>query len=93
MAAEPPDQFGPNDWLVDELYQQFLQDRNSVDPAWWDFFAGFTSQDAQAVITPSTPLLAATPTPIQTPSTDSDTRVKPCARLDRRTGRIICVDQ
>ncbi|HBK39630.1 MAG TPA: hypothetical protein DDZ31_06800, partial [Actinobacteria bacterium] len=67
VAAEPPDQFGPNDWLVDELYQQFLQDRNSVDPAWWDFFAGFTPQDAQAVITPSTPLLAATPTPIQTP--------------------------
>ncbi len=68
MAAEPPDQFGPNDWLVDELYQQFLQDRNAVDPAWWDFFAGFTPQDAQAVITPSTPLLAATPTPIQTPA-------------------------
>ena len=68
MAAEPPDQFGPNDWLVDELYQQFLQDRNSVDPAWWDFFAGFTPQDAQAVITPSTPLPAATPTPTPTPT-------------------------
>ena len=67
MAAEPPDQFGPNDWLVDELYQQFLQDRNAVDPAWWDFFAGFTPQDPQAVITPSTPLPAATPTPTQTP--------------------------
>lgn len=41
MAKEPVDQFGPNDWLVDELYQQFLTDRNSVDPAWWDFFADF----------------------------------------------------
>ena len=74
MAAEPPDQFGPNDWLVDELYQQFLQDRNAVDPAWWDFFAGFTPQDPQAVITPSTPSSSsdtdthADTTPTQTPA-------------------------
>ncbi len=68
MAAEPPDQFGPNDWLVDELYQQFLQDRNSVDPAWWDFFAGFTPRDLQAVVAPGTPLPAAIPTQIPTPT-------------------------
>ena len=68
MAAEPPDQFGPNDWLVDELYQQFLQDRNSVDPAWWDFFAGFTPRDIQAVVALGTPLPAAIPTQISTPT-------------------------
>ncbi|WP_307806674.1 hypothetical protein, partial [Streptomyces sp. FH025] len=28
--------FGPNEWLVDEIYQQYLQDPNSVDRAWWD---------------------------------------------------------
>ena len=67
MAVEPPGQFGPNDWLVDELYQQFLQDRNSVDPAWWDFFNGFTPQDSQAVVTPSTPL-PTTPIPAPTPA-------------------------
>jgi len=33
--------FGPNEWLVDELYQQYLADKNSVDPAWWDFFADY----------------------------------------------------
>jgi len=33
--------FGPNEWLVDEIYQQYLTDRNSVDPAWWDFFADY----------------------------------------------------
>src|ERR1019366_165704 len=33
--------FGPNEWLVDELYQQYLQDRNSVDEAWWEFFADY----------------------------------------------------
>lgn len=33
--------FGPNEWLVDELYQQYLKDPNSVDRAWWDFFADY----------------------------------------------------
>ncbi|MGV1010129.1 MAG: multifunctional oxoglutarate decarboxylase/oxoglutarate dehydrogenase thiamine pyrophosphate-binding subunit/dihydrolipoyllysine-residue succinyltransferase subunit, partial [Dermatophilaceae bacterium] len=38
--------FGPNEWLVDELYEQFLNDRNSVDRAWWDFFADYKPLDA-----------------------------------------------
>ncbi|CAB5020755.1 MAG: multifunctional oxoglutarate decarboxylase/oxoglutarate dehydrogenase thiamine pyrophosphate-binding subunit/dihydrolipoyllysine-residue succinyltransferase subunit [Actinobacteria bacterium] len=33
--------FGPNEWLVDEIYQQYLADSASVDPAWWDFFADY----------------------------------------------------
>lgn len=41
-ADTPPDTpFGPNEWLVDELYEQYLTDRESVDPAWWDFFADY----------------------------------------------------
>ncbi|GAA3630485.1 multifunctional oxoglutarate decarboxylase/oxoglutarate dehydrogenase thiamine pyrophosphate-binding subunit/dihydrolipoyllysine-residue succinyltransferase subunit [Microbacterium awajiense] len=28
-------EFGANEWLVDELYQQYLVDKNSVDKAWW----------------------------------------------------------
>ena len=75
MATEPPDQFGPNDWLVDELYQQFLTDRNSVDPAWWDFFDGFEPQDRPAVITPSTPLPA--PTPTAAPDSEQQAPPKP----------------
>jgi 2-oxoglutarate dehydrogenase E1 component len=33
--------FGPNEWLVDELYQKYLEDPNSVDRAWWNFFADY----------------------------------------------------
>jgi 2-oxoglutarate decarboxylase len=40
--------FGPNEWLVDELYQQYLQDKNSVDKAWWDFFADYKPLDSVA---------------------------------------------
>src|SRR2546421_38041 len=34
-------QFGPNEWLVEEMYEQFLADPSSVDPAWHDFFADY----------------------------------------------------
>src|SRR5215469_18510025 len=33
--------FGPNEWLVDELYQRYLADPASVDRAWWSFFADY----------------------------------------------------
>ena len=41
--------FGPNEWLVDELYQQYLTDKSSVDPAWWDFFADYQPTDYSAL--------------------------------------------
>jgi 2-oxoglutarate dehydrogenase E1 component len=31
---------------VDELYQQYLEDKNSVDEAWWEFFADYTPEGA-----------------------------------------------
>ena len=53
--------FGANQWLVDELYDKFREDKNSVDPAWWDFFADYTPSDAAA---------AAAPTPAEPMSSD-----------------------
>ncbi|MEU7408993.1 multifunctional oxoglutarate decarboxylase/oxoglutarate dehydrogenase thiamine pyrophosphate-binding subunit/dihydrolipoyllysine-residue succinyltransferase subunit [Streptomyces sp. NPDC042638] len=40
-GKNPAAAFGPNEWLVDEIYQQYLQDPDSVDRAWWDFFADY----------------------------------------------------
>ena len=40
-SSDPLSAFGPNEWLVDELYEQFKKDRNSVDKAWWDFFKDY----------------------------------------------------
>ena len=28
-------EFGANEWLVDELYERYLVDKNSVDKSWW----------------------------------------------------------
>ena len=33
--------FGPNEWLVDEMYEKYLADPNSVDTAWVEFFADY----------------------------------------------------
>ncbi len=49
------DQFGPNEWLVEEMYQRFLLDPSSVDPAWHDFFADYRPGDAS----PTAPARAA----------------------------------
>ena len=40
-----PEEFGGNEWLVDELYEQFQQDRNSVDKKWWSLFESFESDN------------------------------------------------
>jgi 2-oxoglutarate dehydrogenase E1 component len=38
---DPLTALGPNEWLVDELYHQYLEDQNSVDEAWQAFFADY----------------------------------------------------
>jgi 2-oxoglutarate dehydrogenase E1 component len=71
--------FGPNEWLVDEIYQQFLADRASVDPAWWDFFEGYAPPDYSPLAAKTVP--APTPEPaivMQEPrSTASEAAVAP----------------
>ncbi|KIE27301.1 alpha-ketoglutarate decarboxylase [Streptomyces sp. MUSC 125] len=63
-GKNPAAAFGPNEWLVDEIYQQYLQDPNSVDRAWWDFFADY-KPGAPATPTPAgTAAAGAAGTPI-----------------------------
>ncbi|WP_129842433.1 multifunctional oxoglutarate decarboxylase/oxoglutarate dehydrogenase thiamine pyrophosphate-binding subunit/dihydrolipoyllysine-residue succinyltransferase subunit [Streptomyces sp. RFCAC02] len=59
-GKNPADGFGANEWLVDEIYQQYLQDPNSVDRAWWDFFADYKpGGDGGAAAQQRTPAAAA----------------------------------
>jgi multifunctional 2-oxoglutarate metabolism enzyme len=46
--TDPLAAFGPNEWLVDELYQQYQQDKESVDKAWWEFFEDYQPGDGGA---------------------------------------------
>ncbi|MFI6879604.1 multifunctional oxoglutarate decarboxylase/oxoglutarate dehydrogenase thiamine pyrophosphate-binding subunit/dihydrolipoyllysine-residue succinyltransferase subunit [Streptomyces sp. NPDC050400] len=56
QGKNPAAAFGPNEWLVDEIYQQYLQDPNSVDRAWWDFFADYKPGAAAAGAAPTEPV-------------------------------------
>ncbi|MGP3972767.1 multifunctional oxoglutarate decarboxylase/oxoglutarate dehydrogenase thiamine pyrophosphate-binding subunit/dihydrolipoyllysine-residue succinyltransferase subunit [Streptomyces sp. 8N114] len=52
QGKDPGHSFGPNEWLVDEIYQQYLQDPNSVDRAWWDFFADYQPESTDGSTAP-----------------------------------------
>ena len=41
-------EFGANEWLVDELYEQFKVDKNSVDKAWWPILEAYHPVDTTA---------------------------------------------
>ena len=58
-------EFGANTWLVDELYEQFKIDRNSVDKEWWPILENYRPSAATGA--PATP--SAT-TPSQSASTE-----------------------
>ncbi|MEN8650952.1 multifunctional oxoglutarate decarboxylase/oxoglutarate dehydrogenase thiamine pyrophosphate-binding subunit/dihydrolipoyllysine-residue succinyltransferase subunit [Streptomyces sp. 21So2-11] len=67
QGKNPAAAFGPNEWLVDEIYQQYLQDPNSVDRAWWDFFADYKPGSPGAAEKPATDGTGAT-TPAAAPA-------------------------
>ncbi|WP_288114799.1 multifunctional oxoglutarate decarboxylase/oxoglutarate dehydrogenase thiamine pyrophosphate-binding subunit/dihydrolipoyllysine-residue succinyltransferase subunit [Microbacterium sp. SCN 71-21] len=59
-------EFGANEWLVEELYEQFKVDKNSVDKAWWPVLETYhstltTSTDAAPPAAPAAPPAAAAP--------------------------------
>jgi 2-oxoglutarate dehydrogenase E1 component len=41
VGDEQTDALGPNAWLVDEMYEQYLADPTSVSESWRDFFADY----------------------------------------------------
>ncbi|MCJ1708910.1 multifunctional oxoglutarate decarboxylase/oxoglutarate dehydrogenase thiamine pyrophosphate-binding subunit/dihydrolipoyllysine-residue succinyltransferase subunit [Microbacterium sp. VKM Ac-2923] len=51
-------EFGANEWLVDELYEQFKVDKHSVDKAWWPILEAYhpvVDGSAAAAPPPSAP--------------------------------------
>ena len=48
-------EFGANEWLVDELYEQFKADRNSVDKAWWPILENYHPVDISESAAPASP--------------------------------------
>lgn len=67
-------EFGANEWLVDELYEQFKIDRNSVDKAWWPILETYHPVDEAPPAVPSAPTVpaseAAPPTQAAAPASE-----------------------
>jgi len=72
MADAPRriDDLGPNEWLVDEMYDQYRADPGSVSPSWQEFFADYTPRKAGGNGTTAAPAApaAATPEPAPAPA-------------------------
>jgi 2-oxoglutarate dehydrogenase E1 component len=63
-----PDQVGPNAWLVDEMYEQFLADPGAVSESWREFFGDYRPERPVAAPrpadAPATPPAAVAPAPV-----------------------------
>ena len=61
--------FGPNAWLVDDMYDRFLVDPSSVSESWREFFADYRAAPVPApqVIAPTAPV-APVPPPVSAPT-------------------------
>jgi len=62
-AADDPNsgEFGANEWLVDELYERYLVDKNSVDKSWWPVLESYHPVAEQTDPTPTTSIPVVTP--------------------------------
>lgn len=71
--------FGANDWLVDEMYEQYVADPTSVDPTWVEYFkinkpgsatvsnSPATTQPAPTLSKPVPPVPKSAQAPVQQP--------------------------
>jgi 2-oxoglutarate dehydrogenase E1 component len=60
--------FGPNAWLVEDMYDRYQSDPSSVSPSWKEFFADYRPTGSVPVVTAST-TTAAPPAPAATAAT------------------------
>ena len=72
--------FGPNEWLVDELYEQFKNDRDSVDKAWWEFFENYTP--GQSGASNGTSAKGGSPASQQPAKSEPNTATAPAAKAE-----------
>ncbi len=65
--------FGANEWLVAEMYSQWVQNPDSVDKSWWPILERYqqTQGSTPAAASPAAPAVVSTPAPAVTTETIS----------------------
>jgi multifunctional 2-oxoglutarate metabolism enzyme len=62
-SSDPLADFGANEWLVDEMYDQYLKDKDSVDASWQTYFAARDGAPVTTAKANGGPSTAAPPAP------------------------------
>ncbi|MFT4265398.1 MAG: hypothetical protein QM572_18610, partial [Nocardioides sp.] len=84
QASAVPEEFGANEWLVEEMYEQYQKDPASVDAAWATFFkngngtSNGSSNGTTASTTPAAP-------PAAKPAPAAPAPAKPAAKAPAPT--------
>jgi 2-oxoglutarate dehydrogenase E1 component len=76
--------FGPNAWLVDDMYEQYRQDPQSVSESWRDFFSDYRPGGAN-LARPSTPEMKLSP---ESADTEAATAAAPATAPSVTTSAI-----
>ncbi|AYF72689.1 multifunctional oxoglutarate decarboxylase/oxoglutarate dehydrogenase thiamine pyrophosphate-binding subunit/dihydrolipoyllysine-residue succinyltransferase subunit [Nocardia yunnanensis] len=78
-VSSSTDQFGQNQWLVDEMYQKYKQDPSSVDESWHEFLADYTPENTSESGNNSQAVAAAAPAPAAVPAASGSAPSAPAA--------------
>jgi multifunctional 2-oxoglutarate metabolism enzyme len=65
-SSDPLADFGANEWLVDEMYDQYLKDKDSVDASWQKYFAAHPAANGSSAESNGSPAPAAAKAPAPT---------------------------
>ncbi len=80
-SPQHPDVTGPNAWLVDEMYEQYLSDPASVTESWQEFFADYSNNLPAQKNAVSAPPVAAPPVAVPVVSAPVGTHPAPIATV------------
>ena len=76
--TDTPSEFGPNVWLVDQMYRHYQEDPDSVSASWQEFFEDYRPGDAGYEPAPTrdepaevTPVAAPATAPAAAPQADA----------------------
>ncbi|ADD44781.1 multifunctional oxoglutarate decarboxylase/oxoglutarate dehydrogenase thiamine pyrophosphate-binding subunit/dihydrolipoyllysine-residue succinyltransferase subunit [Stackebrandtia nassauensis] len=75
--SNPLSEFGPNEWIVEDMYQRYLADPSSVESTWHEFFDGYQPHSADTAAAAETKTEAK---PQSAPKTAETADAKPAAK-------------
>ncbi|MCX6501847.1 MAG: multifunctional oxoglutarate decarboxylase/oxoglutarate dehydrogenase thiamine pyrophosphate-binding subunit/dihydrolipoyllysine-residue succinyltransferase subunit [Microbacterium sp.] len=80
-------EFGANEWLVEELYEQYQVDKNSVDKSWWPILESYKPADTTDAKTLATASAAPAPSATEPRPTTAAIPVVGAAPVARTTAK------